>query len=70
MDIIKFQEGKRIRYKKQDDKYGFLTIPKVFADYRHFAKDENGNQIIDSNYDYRTEIQNQLEILEESQKKM
>lgn len=43
MDVVKFQEGKRIRYKKQDDKYGFLTTPKVFADYRHFAKDENGN---------------------------
>lgn len=70
MDIIKFQEGKRIRYKKQDDKYGFLTTPKVFADCRHYVKDENGNQIIDPNYDYKTEIQNQLKILEESQKKM
>ena len=55
MDIIKFQEGKRIRYKKQDDKYGFLTTPKVFADYRHFIKDDSGNQIIDTNYDYRAE---------------
>ena len=70
MNIIKFQEGKRIRYKKQDDKYGFLTTPKVFADCRHFVKGENGNQIIDTNYDYRTEIQKQLEILEESQKKL
>lgn len=70
MDIIKFQEGKRIRYKKQDDKYGFLTTPKVFADYMHFTKDEKGNQAIDSNYDYRIEIQKQLDILEESQKKM
>ena len=70
MDIIKFQEGKRIRYKKQDDKYGFITTPKVFADYRHFAKNDKGNQVIDSNYDYGTEIQKQLEILEESQNKM
>lgn len=70
MDIIKFQEGKRIRYKKQDDKYGFITTPKVFADFRHFIKDEKGNQILDSNYDYRIEIQKQLEILKESQKKM
>lgn len=70
MDIIKFQEGKRIRYKKQDDKYGFLTTPKVFADYRHFIKDDSGNQIIDTNYDYRAEIQKQLNILEESEKKM
>lgn len=70
MDIIKFQEGKRIRYKKQDDKYGFLTTPKVFADCRHFIKDEKGNQIIDYAYDYKIEIQKQLDILEESQKKM
>lgn len=70
MNIIKFQEGKRIRYKKQDDKYGFLTTPKVFADCRHFVKNESGNQIIDTNYDYKIEIQKQLEILEEIQKKM
>lgn len=70
MNIIKFQEGKRIRYKKQDDKYGFLTTPKVFADCRHFVKNESGNQILDSNYDYKVEIQKQLEILEEIQKKM
>ena len=44
MYIIKFQEGKRIRYKKQDDKYGFLTTPKVFADYRRYVKDEKGKQ--------------------------
>ena len=70
MNVVKFQEGKRIRYKKQDDEYGFLTTPKVFADCRHFTKDEKGNQIIDSNYDYKTEIQRQLENLEESQKKI
>lgn len=70
MNIIKFQEGKRIRYKKKEDKYGFLTTPKVFADYRRFIKDEKGSQNIDNNYDYKTEIQNQLDILEESQKKM
>lgn len=70
MDIIKYQEGKRIRYKKQDEKYGFLTTPKVFADCRHFVKNESGNQIIDTNYDYKIEIQKQLEILEEIQKKM
>ena len=46
MNIIKYQEGKRIRYKKENDKYGFLTTPKVFADYRHYTKDEKGNQKI------------------------
>ena len=70
MNIIKFQEEKRIRYKKQDDKYGFLPTPKVFADCRHFVKGENGKQIIDTNYDCKIEIQKQLEILEEMQKKM
>ena len=63
MNIIKFQEGKRIRYKKQEDKYGFLTTPKVFADYRHYIKDEKGNQKIDTDYDFRCEMQKQLEIL-------
>ena len=70
MNIIKYQEGKRIRYKKQEDKYGFLTTPKVFADYRHFVKDIKGNQIIDIDYDFRTEIQKQLDILEENQKQI
>lgn len=70
MNIVKFQEGKRIRYKKQDDKYGFLTTPKVFADYRHFAKDEKGNQILDINYNFANEIQRQIKILEEKQKQM
>ena len=70
MNIIKHQEGKRIRYKKQEDKYGFLTTPKVFADYKHYIKDENGNQIIDSDYDFRSEIQKQLEILKENNKKI
>lgn len=67
MNIIKFREGKRIRYKKQDDKYGFLTTPKVFADYRHYVKDENGNQIFDTNYNFANEIRKQLEILEKNQ---
>lgn len=70
MNIIKFQEGKRIRYKKQEDKYGFITTPKVFADYRHYVKDENGIQKVDIDYDYRYEIQKQLEILEKNQKQM
>ena len=70
MNIVKFQEGKRIRYKKQEDKYGFLTTPKVFADYKHYIKDGKGNQKIDVAYDFRNEIQKQLEILEENQKQM
>lgn len=68
INIIKYQEGKRIRYKKEEDKYGFLTTPKVFSDYRHFTKDEKGNQKIDVDYDYKNEIQKQLEILETNQK--
>lgn len=67
MNIIKFQEGKRIRYKKQDDKYGFLTAPKVFADYRHYIKNEKGEQKLDDKYDCKFEIQRQLNILENTQ---
>ena len=64
LNIVKSQEGKRVRYKKQNNKFGFFTTPKVFADYRRFTKDENGNQIIDINYKYKNQIQKQLEILE------
>ena len=64
MDIIKYQEGKRTRYNKTDGTYGFITAPKVFADYRKFIKDEHNNSKVDVNYDYRTEIQKQIEILE------
>ncbi len=66
MNIVKYQEGKRTRYKKQEDKYGFLTAPKVFADYKHYVKDECGDSILDLNYDYRYEISKQLEILNKS----
>jgi hypothetical protein len=69
MNIIKYQESKRIRYKKDDDKYGFLTTPKVFADYIHYIKNENGDQVIDSNYNYQKEISEQLELLEVNQYK-
>ena len=70
MNIIKYQEGKRIRYKKQEDKYGFLTTPKVFADYRRYVKDEKGNQKVNVDYDYKYEIQKQLEILEENNRRI
>ena len=63
MNIIKHREGKRIRYKKEEKKYGFITMPKVFADYRHFIRDKNGNQKVDTDYDYSNEIQKQIEIL-------
>ena len=64
MNIVKYKESKRIRYKTQDDQFGFLTTPKVFADYVHYIKNEKGVHIADNNYDYKTEIQKQLEILE------
>ena len=67
MNIVKHKEGKRIRYKKGKNKFGFITTPKVFTDYRHYTRDKNGNQIIDTNYDYKQEIQRQLEILEDNQ---
>ena len=65
MDIIKFQECKRERYKDSDGKYGFLTTPKVFADYRRFKKDQYENIILDQEYDYKSEIQRQMIILKE-----
>ena len=64
MNIVKYKECKRIRYKTDDDQFGFLTTPKVFADYVHYIKDDKGIPVVDSNYDYMSEIQKQLEIIE------
>lgn len=63
MNIVKYQEGKRTRYNKTDGAYGFITAPKVFADYHRFIKDEYNNSKLDENYDYRVEIQKQIENL-------
>ena len=63
MGIIKYQEGKRSRYKKGNGEYGFVTSPKVFADYRKFIKDEHGNSKLDENYNYKVEIQKQIDLL-------
>lgn len=63
MNIIKYQEGKRTRYRKTDGSYGFITAPKVFADYKKFIKDEFGNSKLDENYDYKIEIKKQIELL-------
>ena len=64
MNIIKYQEGKRIKYKKSNNIYSFVTAPKVFTDYIRYIKDENGKPKIDKAYDYQAEIQKQLDILE------
>lgn len=64
MDIVKFSEYKRRRYKKDNGTYGFITAPKVFADFRKFIKDNNGNVYVDQNYDYQSEIQKQIDILQ------
>lgn len=66
MDIIKNKEGKRTRYKKTNDSYGFITAPKIFADYKKYIKDEHGNSKVDLNYDYKNEIQKQIQILEKN----
>lgn len=66
MDIIKYQEGKRKRYEKSNGEYGFITAPKIFADYKRYIKDNNGNISLDSNYNYIHEINKQIEILNEN----
>lgn len=63
LNIMNWVEVKRNRYEKDDGSYGFITGPKVFADYRRYVKDENGNIGLDENYDYIAEITKQLEIL-------
>lgn len=65
MNIIKFAECKRGRYKKNDGSYGFVTTSKIFADYRKFKKDGNGNVFSDNEYNYKSEIEKQMIILQE-----
>lgn len=61
MNIIAYKESKRIRYLKDNGKYGFSSAPKVFADYRCVK-----NGVADREYDYREEIEKQLKILEQN----
>lgn len=63
MNIVKYQECKRKRYEKSNGEYGFITSPKVFADYIRYIKDKNGNVVIDTEYNCKSEIAKQLEIL-------
>ena len=65
LKIIKSQPMKRQSYMKGEKKK-FVTTPKVFADYRHFVKDVNGNQSIDSKYNPDEEIHKQIRLLENS----
>lgn len=63
MDIIKFKKMKRARYKGSNDKVRFSTTPKIFADYRRFIKNTNGDTILDMEYDYNAEISKQIELM-------
>ena len=65
MNIIKFSECKRGRYKKDDGSFGFITTSKIFTDYRRFIKDNNGNVFLDDTYNYKSEIEKQMIILQE-----
>lgn len=65
MNIVKFAECKRGRYKKDDGSYGFVTTSKIFTDYRKFKKDNNGNVFLDNEYNYKSEIKKQMIILQE-----
>ena len=63
MNIVKCKDGKRSRYIKKDGSYGYITAPKIFADFRKFIRDEYNNIKEDPNYCYEVEIQNQIEML-------
>lgn len=66
LKIIKSKECTRIRFIKSENEFGFCTNVKVFADYRKFIKDKNGNIFTDKDYDCISEIKKQIEILEKS----
>lgn len=60
MDIMKFQKMQHTMYKDTNGETRFNTTPKVFADYRHFIKTDDGSSIFDIEYDYNIEITNQI----------
>ena len=60
LGIVKNYALPRELYIDKNGKEKFLTMPKVFADYRHFTKDNYGNQILDKDYDYKVEIEKQI----------
>lgn len=66
MKIINHKEGKRTRYIKSNGKFGFSTAPKIFADYKRYIKDEHGNSKLDETYDYKSEIEKQILIMNTS----
>ena len=61
LDTIK--KMKRARYKGSNDKVRFRTTPKIFADYRRFIKRTNGYTILDTEYDYNSEMSKQIELM-------
>lgn len=64
LDIIRFKEIRKSKYIDENGKEIFRTNPKVFADVIHYKKDENGNSIIDKEYDCMSEIDKQIELFE------
>ena len=62
LKIIKCQPMKREKYIK-NEKTKYRTTPKIFADYRHFKKDDYGNQVIDHEYNVDVEIQKQIDYM-------
>lgn len=65
MNIIKHQDSKRKKY-EHNGKTIYITTPKVFADYRKFKRTDSVNQIIDAEYDYKEEINKQIQIMSNS----
>lgn len=66
MNIIKCAEYKRQRYKGEENSYSFITMPKIFVDYRRYVKDNDNNIRLDRSYDYREEIQKQIIALQKN----
>lgn len=62
LDIIRYKEIPKTKY-EDEEKDKFRTNPKVFADVRHFKKDEHGNQLIDNEYNAIDEIDKQIQLL-------
>lgn len=63
LKLIRCREMRRWKYIGTDGKYHYKTPPKIFADEHRYKKNQNGEYVIDTDYDPEREIRMQEEDL-------
>jgi len=65
LDIIKTHSLKKVKIRKENGSYIFLTAPKIFVDCYKYLYDD----IFDTTYDYKKEIEKQIRFFENQKEK-